>query len=39
MEFKGEVRVGNRNLGVTSMELAFIATGLNQINHLKNKTS
>lgn len=38
MEFRGEVQVGNRNLGVTSMELACIATGLNEINHLRNKT-
>lgn len=38
LQGKLEYGVGNRNLGVTSTGLAFIAIGLNEINHPRNKT-
>ena len=36
LEFRREVRVGNRNLRDISIKLAFKATGLDEIAHLVN---
>ena len=36
LEFRGEVKVGKRNMRVISIKLAFKATGLDEITHLEN---